>query len=56
MIKAVAVLKEHNVLEENIVLSNLFCTPVAVRSITAAFPQVSDYVKTLDKMQIPATF
>lgn len=41
VIKAVAVLKEHNVLEENIILSNLFCTPVACRSITAAFPQVS---------------
>ncbi|XP_026294273.1 uracil phosphoribosyltransferase homolog [Frankliniella occidentalis] len=40
VIKAVAVLKEHNVLEENIILSNLFCTPVACRSITAAFPQM----------------
>ncbi|KAJ1528358.1 hypothetical protein ONE63_006778 [Megalurothrips usitatus] len=40
VIKAVAVLKEHNVLEENIILSNLFCTPVACRSVTAAFPQM----------------
>lgn len=47
VIKAVAVLKEHNVLEENIILSNLFCTPVACRSITAAFPQVSEIVKHL---------
>lgn len=36
--KAVAVLKEHNVLEENIILSNLFCTPSAVESLTSEFP------------------
>lgn len=40
VIKAMAVLKEHNVLEENIILSNLFCTPVAAKSLVTAFPQV----------------
>ncbi|KAJ9574639.1 hypothetical protein L9F63_008171, partial [Diploptera punctata] len=33
VIKAIAVLKEHNVSEENIILSNLFCTPFAARSV-----------------------
>ncbi|KAF4531564.1 hypothetical protein B566_EDAN013568 [Ephemera danica] len=32
--------KEHNVPEENIILSNLFCTPFAAKSLTTAFPQV----------------
>lgn len=40
MIKAIAVLKEHNVLEENIILSNLFCTPIAAKTLVTAFPQV----------------
>lgn len=40
VIKAVAVLKEHNVAEENIILSNLFCTPFAAKSVMAAYPQV----------------
>ncbi|XP_063219091.1 uracil phosphoribosyltransferase homolog [Bacillus rossius redtenbacheri] len=40
VIKAVAVLKEHQVLEENIILSNLFCTPFAIRTVGAAFPQM----------------
>nr|XP_012151944.1 PREDICTED: uracil phosphoribosyltransferase homolog isoform X3 [Megachile rotundata] len=40
VIKAMAVLKEHNVLEENIILSNLFCTPVAAKSLVTAFPQM----------------
>ena len=40
VIKAIAVLKEHNVLEENIILSNLFCTPIAAKSLVTAFPQV----------------
>jgi uracil phosphoribosyltransferase len=43
VIKAVAVLKEHNVAEENIILSNLFCTPFAAKSVMAAFPQVRGY-------------
>jgi hypothetical protein len=34
------VLKEHNVAEENIILSNLFCTPFAAKSVMAAYPQV----------------
>ncbi|KAJ4438837.1 hypothetical protein ANN_14790 [Periplaneta americana] len=40
VIKAIAVLKEHNVAEENIILSNLFCTPFAAKSVMAAYPQV----------------
>ncbi|KAL0266306.1 UNVERIFIED_CONTAM: hypothetical protein PYX00_008891 [Menopon gallinae] len=39
--KAVAVLKEHNVAEENIILSNLFCTPSAAKSLTAEFPDMT---------------
>jgi len=40
VVKAVRVLKDHNVLEENIVLANLFCTPQATQTIVTAFPQV----------------
>jgi uracil phosphoribosyltransferase len=40
VVKAIAVLKEHNVLEENIILSNLFCTPIAAKSLVTAFPKV----------------
>jgi len=40
VIKAVAVLKEHNVAEENIILSNLFCTPFAAKSVMEAYPQM----------------
>lgn len=40
VIKAIAVLKEHNVAEENIILSNLFCTPFAARSVMTAYPQM----------------
>nr|CAG4634931.1 EOG090X09VM [Alona affinis] len=40
VVKAVSVLKEHNVLEENIILANLFCTPPATQTIVAAFPQM----------------
>jgi len=43
VIKAIAVLKEHNVLEENIILSNLFCTPIAAKSLVTAFPKVLTY-------------
>ncbi|XP_047369065.1 uracil phosphoribosyltransferase homolog isoform X3 [Vespa velutina] len=39
VIKAIAVLKEHNVLEENIILSNLFCTPVAAKTLVTVFPK-----------------
>ncbi|CAB3366764.1 uracil phosphoribosyltransferase homolog [Cloeon dipterum] len=40
VVKAVAVLKEHCVPEENIILSNLFCTPFAAKILTAKFPQM----------------
>nr|CAD7410713.1 unnamed protein product [Timema cristinae] len=40
VIKAVTVLKEHHVKEENIVLSNIFCTPFAAKMITSTFPQM----------------
>ena len=40
VIKAIAVLKEHNVSEENIILSNLFCTPFAAKTLVTAFPKV----------------
>lgn len=38
VIKAVRVLKEHGVRDQNIILLNLFCTPQAVRSVISAFP------------------
>jgi uracil phosphoribosyltransferase len=38
VIKAVNVLREHLVREENIFLANLFCTPYAVKSVLHAFP------------------
>jgi uracil phosphoribosyltransferase len=44
VVKAVTVLKEHNVPEENIILSNLFCTPFAARILTAKFPLVKSLV------------
>lgn len=40
VIKAIAVLKEHNVPEENIILSNLFCTPFAAKTLITAFPKM----------------
>lgn len=40
VIKAVNVLKEHRVAEDNIILSNLFTTPIAAQTITTAFPLV----------------
>lgn len=40
VIKAVNVLKEHRVSEDNIILSNLFTTPIAAHTITTAFPLV----------------
>lgn len=36
--QAVNVLKEHGVLESSIILSNLFCTPQAAKTIVTAFP------------------
>lgn len=38
---AVNVLKEHNVLEENIILSNIFSTPASVKSLLSAFPKLT---------------
>jgi uracil phosphoribosyltransferase len=40
VIKAIEVLKEHNVPEENIILLNLFCTPVAAKSVLEAYPRL----------------
>nr|CAG4636352.1 EOG090X09VM [Eubosmina coregoni] len=40
VVKAVSVLKEHSVQEENIILANLFCTPPATQTIVTAFPQM----------------
>lgn len=38
MIKAMKILKEHGVPEENIIVLNLFCTPHAARCVITAFP------------------
>ncbi|XP_050689061.1 uracil phosphoribosyltransferase homolog [Eriocheir sinensis] len=40
VIKAVNVLQEHAVEEENIILLNLFSTPAAARTVTSAFPRM----------------
>ncbi|KAG0726149.1 Uracil phosphoribosyltransferase [Chionoecetes opilio] len=40
VIKAVRVLQEHAVEEQNIILLNLFSTPTAARTITGAFPRM----------------
>lgn len=40
VIQAVKVLKEHGIKEECIILSNLFCTPIAVQSIIESYPKV----------------
>lgn len=40
--KAVNVLKEHGVLEECIILSNLFCTPAAVQTVLDSYPKVKN--------------
>lgn len=40
VIQSVNVLKEHGVKEECIILSNLFCTPAAAKTIVTAFPKV----------------
>lgn len=41
VIKAVKILKEHNVLENNIFLLNLFCTPYAAISLMKTFPALT---------------
>lgn len=41
VIKAVRVLKEHGVKEENIILLNLFCTPHAAMSVIKVFPAMT---------------
>lgn len=41
VIQSVNVLKEHGVIEDCIILSNLFCTPAAGKTIVSAFPRVS---------------
>ncbi|KAK5646119.1 hypothetical protein RI129_004583 [Pyrocoelia pectoralis] len=38
--QAVNVLKEHGVKEDCIILSNLFCTPLAVRTVMQLFPKM----------------
>uniref|UniRef100_A0A182Q070 Phosphoribosyltransferase domain-containing protein n=1 Tax=Anopheles farauti TaxID=69004 RepID=A0A182Q070_9DIPT len=40
MEQAVSVLKDHGVKEHSIILSNLFCTPVAARMVVTAFPDL----------------
>lgn len=45
-------LKEHNVLEENIILSNLFCTPIAAKSLITAFPKVISYLHNMSNVYI----
>uniref|UniRef100_A0A1A9UJW4 Uracil phosphoribosyltransferase homolog n=1 Tax=Glossina austeni TaxID=7395 RepID=A0A1A9UJW4_GLOAU len=37
---AVNVLKEHGVPESSIILSNLFCTPIAAQTVVTAFPKL----------------
>ncbi|EAA04066.3 uracil phosphoribosyltransferase homolog [Anopheles arabiensis] len=40
VIQAVSVLKDHGVKENSIILSNLFCTPIAARMVVTAFPDL----------------
>lgn len=40
VLQAVNVLKEHGVPENSIILSNLFCTPVAAKCVVSAFPRL----------------
>lgn len=40
-LQAVNVLKEHGVKESSIILSNLFCTPQASKTVVAAFPDMT---------------
>ncbi|XP_021355391.1 uracil phosphoribosyltransferase homolog [Mizuhopecten yessoensis] len=41
VIKAVNILKDHKVLEENIILMNLFTTPSAAKAVRNAFPEMN---------------
>ncbi|KAK2162313.1 hypothetical protein LSH36_100g00052 [Paralvinella palmiformis] len=38
--KAVVVLKQHQVEEQNIIILNLFCTPVGIRSVISQYPKM----------------
>uniref|UniRef100_T1GHK8 Uracil phosphoribosyltransferase homolog n=1 Tax=Megaselia scalaris TaxID=36166 RepID=T1GHK8_MEGSC len=40
VLQSVNVLKEHGVPEQNIILSNLFCTPQAAKTLVRAFPKL----------------
>ncbi|XP_013099520.1 uracil phosphoribosyltransferase homolog [Stomoxys calcitrans] len=40
VLQAVNVLKEHGVPESSIILSNLFCTPIAAKCVVSAFPRL----------------
>ncbi|EDV97745.1 uracil phosphoribosyltransferase homolog isoform X1 [Drosophila grimshawi] len=40
VLQAVNVLREHGVPEKCIILSNLFCTPIAARTVVNAFPKL----------------
>ncbi|XP_034107646.1 uracil phosphoribosyltransferase homolog [Drosophila nasuta] len=40
VLQAVNVLREHGVPEKCIILSNLFCTPIAARTVVNAFPKM----------------
>lgn len=40
VLQAVNVLKEHGVPESCIILSNLFCTPIAAKTVVSAFPKL----------------
>ncbi|XP_036335486.1 uracil phosphoribosyltransferase homolog isoform X1 [Rhagoletis pomonella] len=40
VLQAVNVLKEHGVPESCIILSNLFCTPIAAKTVVGAFPRL----------------
>ncbi|KAK3578886.1 hypothetical protein CHS0354_010252 [Potamilus streckersoni] len=41
VMKAVNILKDHKVLEENIILLNLFATPTAVKALIKLFPEMT---------------
>lgn len=45
--QAVKVLKEHGVKEDCIILSNLFCTPIAAETVVSSFPKVTQYCSTI---------
>ena len=41
-------LKEHGVMESEIILSNLFCTPEAAESVTTTFPDMKILTSEID--------